>query len=105
MLKPDLAAQFNWTETDYSYMVAVFTACYALGLVLSGKLVDRYGVKLGYGICVLVWSVAACGHALVRNTLGFVFMRGLLGVAESGNFPSAVKAVLNRTGFCGGSYS
>ncbi|XXA09298.1 MFS transporter [Paraburkholderia sp. A3BS-1L] len=93
LLKPDLAAQFNWTETDYSYMVAVFTACYALGLVLSGKLVDKYGVKLGYGICVLVWSVAACGHSLVRNTLGFVFMRGLLGVAESGNFPSAVKAV------------
>ncbi|MFX1765817.1 MFS transporter [Paraburkholderia sp. A1RI-2L] len=33
------------------------------------------------------------GHTLVRNTLGFIFMRGLLGVAESGNFPSAVKAV------------
>lgn len=93
LLKPDLALRFHWSETEYSYMVAVFTACYAFGLILSGKMVDRFGVKLGYGICVLVWSIAACGHSLVRNTLGFVLMRGLLGVAESGNFPSAVKAV------------
>ncbi|SDJ02596.1 MFS transporter, ACS family, hexuronate transporter [Paraburkholderia steynii] len=93
LLKPELAMRFNWTETEYSYMVVVFTACYAIGLILSGKLVDKYGVKLGYGICVLVWSIAACGHSLVRNTLGFSFMRALLGLAESGNFPAAVKAV------------
>ena len=93
LLKPDLAARFHWTETDYSYMVVVFTACYAFGLILSGKLIDRFGVKVGYGVCVLIWSVAACGHALVRGTLGFAFMRSLLGLAESGNFPSAVKSV------------
>ncbi|SAL46622.1 major facilitator transporter [Caballeronia sordidicola] len=85
--------RFNWAETEYSYMVVVFIACYAIGLILSGKLVDKYGVKLGYGICVLVWSIPACGHSLVRNTLGFSFMRALLGLAESGNFPAAVKAV------------
>jgi MFS transporter, ACS family, hexuronate transporter len=61
-LKPELATRFNWTETEYSYMVVVFTACYAIGLILSGKLVGRYGVKLGYGICVLVWSIAACDN-------------------------------------------
>lgn len=93
LLKPDLAVRFHWTETDYSYMVMVFSACYALGLILSGKLVDKFGVKVGYGICVLIWSIAACGHSLVRNTMGFAFMRALLGLAESGNFPSAVKAV------------
>jgi ACS family hexuronate transporter-like MFS transporter len=93
LLKPDLATRFHWTETDYSYMVVVFTACYAFGLILSGKLIDKFGVKVGYGVCVLIWSVAACGHALVRNTLGFAFMRSLLGLAESGNFPSAVKSV------------
>lgn len=93
LLKPELALRFNWTETQYSYIVMVFTACYALGLLLSGKLVDRFGVKIGYGVCVLVWSVAACGHALVRSTLGFGVMRALLGISESGSFPCAVKAV------------
>jgi len=93
LLKPDLATRFHWTETDYSYMVVVFTACYAFGLILSGKLIDKFGVKVGYGVCVLVWSVAACGHALVGSTVGFAFMRSLLGLAEAGNFPSAVKSV------------
>jgi len=93
LLKPDLAVRFNWSETQYSYIVVVFTACYALGMVLSGKLVDRVGVKIGYGVCVLVWSIAACGHALVRSTLGFGVMRALLGISESGSFPSAVKSV------------
>lgn len=93
LLKPDLAVRFNWSETQYSYIVVVFTACYALGMVLSGKLVDRVGVKIGYGVCVLVWSIAACGHALVRSTLGFGVMRALLGISESGSFPCAVKSV------------
>ena len=93
LLKPELAVTFNWTETQYSYIVMVFTACYAIGMVMSGKMVDKVGVKVGYGICVLLWSIAACGHALVRNTLGFGVMRALLGISESGSFPCAVKSV------------
>lgn len=93
LLKPDLAVHFNWSEADYSYIVMVFTSCYAVGLLASGKLIDRFGVKMGYAACVLMWSIAACGHALVRSTLGFGVMRAFLGVAESGNFPSAVKTV------------
>jgi len=93
LLKPALAAQLNWSETEYSYIVVVFTACYALGLLLSGKLVDRFGVKIGYAACVFVWSIAACGHALVRSTFGFGAARALLGVAEAGSFPAAVKSV------------
>lgn len=93
LLKPALEHQFGWTETQYSYLVMVFTACYAIGLLIAGRLIDRFGTKVGYGICVLVWSIAACGHAAVQGTLGFAFMRGLLGLGESGNFPAAVKAV------------
>lgn len=93
LLKPVLALQFDWSETQYSYIVIVFTGCYAIGMLLSGKLVDKVGVKLGYGVCVLLWSIAACGHALVRSTFGFGVMRALLGLSESGSFPCAVKTV------------
>jgi ACS family hexuronate transporter-like MFS transporter len=93
ILKPDLAARFNWTETEYSHVVVVFTACYGIGMLLSGKLLDRLGVKMGYGLAVLGWSVAACAHALVTTTMGFSVVRGLLGMAESGGFPSCVKSV------------
>ncbi|MBV4521200.1 MFS transporter [Pseudomonas sp. SWRI74] len=93
LLKPVLELQFHWSETDYSYLVVVFQACYAAGLLIFGRLIDRLGTKLGYGLCLAVWSLAAVGHAAAQSTFSFMIMRALLGLGESGNFPAAIKAV------------
>ncbi|WP_162052957.1 MFS transporter [Pontibacter pamirensis] len=93
LLKPTLEAQFNWTELDYGYIIMFFSASYAVGYVIFGSVIDRIGTKLGYSISVVVWSIAAMLHAAARSTLGFGLVRGLLGLAEAGNFPAAVKAV------------
>jgi ACS family hexuronate transporter-like MFS transporter len=92
LLKPELERVFSWTETDYSRIVMAFTACYALGQLIYGKIIDRIGTKLGYTISVSVWSIAAMLHALVRSTFGFGMARALLGLGESGNYPGGVKA-------------
>jgi ACS family hexuronate transporter-like MFS transporter len=92
LLKPILEVEFNWTEVDYGYIVMAFAAMYALGYVIFGSLIDKVGSKIGYGISVFVWSIAAMLHAVVRSTLGFGASRALLGLAESGNFPAGVKA-------------
>ena len=39
LLKDNLAKQFSWSEKDYSDIVMAFTAAYALGLLLFGRLV------------------------------------------------------------------
>ncbi|MCJ8164972.1 MFS transporter [Pontibacter sp. E15-1] len=93
LLKPTLEAEFNWSELDYGYIIMFFSASYALGYIVFGSIIDKIGTKLGYSISVTVWSVAAMLHAAVRTTMGFGLVRGLLGLAESGNFPAAVKAV------------
>lgn len=93
LLKPGLEKIFSWTETDYSYIVMAFTACYAFGQLFYGKVIDRIGTRLGYIISVTVWSIAAMLHALVRGTVGFGMARALLGIGESGNYPGGVKTV------------
>ncbi len=93
LLKPELERIFGWTETDYSRIVMGFTACYAIGLGFYSRIIDRIGTKLGYTISVTVWSIAAMLHATVKSTFGFGFMRSLLGIGESGNYPAAVKTV------------
>lgn len=93
LLKPTLEVEFNWTEVDYGYIVMAFAAMYALGYVVFGSLVDKVGSKIGYGISVVVWSIAAIGHAFAKSSIGFGIARGALGLAEAGNFPAAVKAV------------
>ncbi|HEU4555829.1 MAG TPA: MFS transporter [Chitinophaga sp.] len=92
LLKDDLEIQFHWTESDYSYIVIAFSAAYALGLLCFGRFVDKIGSKLGYTLSLIIWSVAAMAHALAKSTLGFGVARAALGLGESGNFPSAIKA-------------
>lgn len=92
LLKTDLSTEFNWSETDYSNLVMAFSASYAIGLLFFGALVDKIGSKLGYAVSIVVWSISAMAHGLVRSTLGFGVVRSILGVSEAGNFPAAIKA-------------
>jgi ACS family hexuronate transporter-like MFS transporter len=91
LLKPELERLFNWTETDYSHIVMAFTACYAVGLLVYGRIIDNIGTRRGYSISVTIWSLAAMLHAFVRTTFGFGIARGALGIGESGNYPGGVK--------------
>jgi ACS family hexuronate transporter-like MFS transporter len=93
LLAPLLQREIGWSELGYGYIVTAFQAAYALGLVLFGWFVDRYGTKLGYSIAIVMWSLAAAGHSLVRTAFGFGTARAALGLAEAGNFPSAIKVI------------
>jgi len=93
ILAPDLQRQIGWSEIEYGYIVTAFQAAYALGLLFFGRLIDRFGTRVGYGISLVVWSVAAMGHALAKSAFGFGVARFSLGLGESGNFPAAIKAV------------
>lgn len=92
LLKPTLEQEYQWTETDYGNIVMAFSAAYAIGLLLFGKIVDKVGTKMGYTISVFFWSIAAMLHAVVHSTLGFGAVRAFLGLSEAGNFPTAIKA-------------
>jgi len=93
ILAPTLTRELRWTETDYAAIVSWFSIAYGVGLLVMGRVMDWIGVRAGLALAVLVWSLAAMGHALARTVAGFGIARALLGAGESGNFPAAVKAV------------
>ena len=93
LLKPLLDQQMGWSNTAFGTINAFFQAAYACGLLAFGWFVDRFGVKLGYGLSVFLWSLAAGSHALVGGIGGFIGARSFLGFSEAGNFPAAVKTV------------
>jgi ACS family hexuronate transporter-like MFS transporter len=93
ILAPDLQRIIGWSETQYGYIVAAFQMAYALGLLLFGRFIDRFGTRIGYSVAILVWSAAAMAHAAARTAFGFGAARFTLGLGEAGNFPSAIKAV------------
>ena len=87
---------FQWSDTDYANINIAFKVAYALGMLSMGAIIDRFGTKLGYTLSIAIWSVFGMLHAAVQpafSVLGFCLARFGLGFGESGNFPSAIKAV------------
>lgn len=92
-LKPILEREFSWAETDFAHIVMAFTAAYAIGLLIFGRLIDKLGTRLGYTVIIIIWSVAGMLHAVARSALHFSLARVGLGLGEAGNFPAAMKTV------------
>jgi ACS family hexuronate transporter-like MFS transporter len=93
ILAPTLQQELRWSETNYGDVVAWFSAVYAFGFLGAGWWLDRVGVRRGFAVAVVTWSLAAMAHAFARTTSGFAAARALLGLGESANFPGAIKTV------------
>jgi ACS family hexuronate transporter-like MFS transporter len=93
ILAPDLQKSIGWTEEQYGIINSVFMIAYAVCFLVMGSIIDKIGTRKGYLISIGIWSVATLGHALARSWIGFAIARFSLAVGQSGNFPSAIKAV------------
>jgi len=88
-LYPDLS---NLERKDiYATISVVFMFAYAFGQAIFGKIFDWIGTRLGFALSIGVWSIATALHAFAQGVLSFSIFRGLLGVAEAGNWPGAAK--------------
>jgi ACS family hexuronate transporter-like MFS transporter len=112
LLAPSLSKEFNWSNSDYANITAVFQIVYAFSMLFAGRIIDKLGTKTGYALAIFIWSLGAIMHAysiqvgtVFSTTLtwiglgivpvsiaGFMLSRAVLGFGEAGNFPSAIKA-------------
>ncbi len=93
LLKPTIEGDLGWSEADYGFIVTAFQIAYAIGLITTGRLLDKYGTRIGYLWAIVVWSIAGMAHAAARSVTSFAIFRFMLGIGESANFPAAVKSV------------
>jgi ACS family hexuronate transporter-like MFS transporter len=93
LLKPVLSKELGWSEQDYGSIVFYFQMAYAVAYLVFGKLVDALGVRLGYAVAVVIWTVGHMAHGLAANAVQFSLARAGLGIGEAGNFPAGIKAV------------
>ena len=93
VLKPTLQSEFGWSESSFGDVIFWFQAAYALGYLAFGRLIDKIGARLGYAAVVALWTAAHIAHAFVSTVGGFIVVRFVLGLGESGNFPAGLKAI------------
>jgi ACS family hexuronate transporter-like MFS transporter len=112
LLQPMLAERFNWSNSDYANITAVFQFGYAISMLFAGRFIDKLGTKKGYAWAIAIWSIGAIIHALAIpigeafsmilgvlgitslsvSVVGFMVSRAVLALGEAGNFPAAIKA-------------
>jgi MFS transporter, ACS family, hexuronate transporter len=93
LLKPTLQNEFRWDEKTYADIIFYFQLAYAIGYLIFGHIVDRLGARVGYAVAFVIWTAAHMLHAAARSVTSFALVRFMLGIGESGSFPSALKAV------------
>ena len=97
VLWPEIAKDLYPDKTDferkdiYAIISVVFMFAYAFVQAIFGKIFDWIGTRLGFALSIGVWSIATALHAFAQGILSFSIFRGLLGVAEAGNWPGAAK--------------
>jgi len=93
VLAPQLQTALHFTTQEYSYIVAAFQVAYTIMQPICGYLLDFLGLKVGFAIFALLWSLFNMGHALAGSWAGLAFFRGLLGLSEAAAIPAGIKAV------------
>lgn len=93
VLAPLITKDLNLTNTEFGGIATWFLFAYTISQSLSGKLYDRVGIKKGFTVSIIVWSVAAMSHAFASGLRSLSVFRFILGLGEAGNWPGAAKTV------------
>jgi len=90
---PLLSEELKLSPTELGTLLSAFYLAYASAMVPAGWLADRYGAKQVLGFGVALWSGATLLTGLAGGFTAILALRLLLGLGESGVFPSGSKLV------------
>jgi len=94
----------------YGWITGAFLVMYPLGAPLTGYLMDRVGLRVGFFICGVAWSLVCMAHGLVNGWIGLFVLRGMLGLVEAAFIPAGMRATAywfpaRERGFAAGTFN
>ncbi|WP_242123641.1 MFS transporter [Sphingobium sp. Sx8-8] len=106
---PVILTEQGISNAEYGWI----TSAFQLGVMfqpIAGYFLDSAGLRIGFALCVAIWSLVTMAHALVNGWFGFAALRGLLGLAEGSAQPAGQKLVAEwfpsrERGLAGGVYN
>jgi MFS transporter, ACS family, hexuronate transporter len=106
---PTVLADLHITERQYSWILNAFQGAIMLQPI-CGYVLDLLGLKLGFAIFAVSWSLISMAHGLAHNWQMLAWLRGLLGFAEGSANPAGMKATAEwfpakERGFAGGVFN
>jgi ACS family hexuronate transporter-like MFS transporter len=92
-LAPTIQHDLGMDDRDYANVVNIFLIAYTFAYLVSGKIVDLHGTRVGMVIFVAWWSVSNMLTAAAHGMRSMSAYRFSLGLGEAGVWPAASKAV------------
>src|ERR671938_638023 len=106
---PAVLQDLRISTQQYSWVLATFQGAIMLQ-PLCGYVLDVIGLKRGYALFAVAWSLISMAHGLAYNWRVLAGLRGLLGLAEGSANPAGMKATAEwfpakERGLAGGVYN
>ena len=64
---PTLKTVFAMSTREYSWVVATFQGAYTVMQPIAGWILDRLGLRLGFALFAVGWSISNCAHGLATG--------------------------------------
>jgi ACS family D-galactonate transporter-like MFS transporter len=93
---PHFKQHFHLSNLDRGWINSAFFWSYAALQIPMGWVVDRYGVKVPYTICFVLWCVASALTGLTTSLAALVVMRLIVGAAEAVVVPASYRWIRNN---------
>ena len=93
ILAPAIQKELRLDNAALGWLFSVFYYSYTFAQFGVGALLDRAHLRRAFAAAVLAWSLAAGLTSLAGSFAGLLAFRLLLGLAESANWPAAMRIV------------
>lgn len=93
LLAPTIQKDLGISDQQYASVINCFLVGYTIAYLLSGRIVDKLGVRLSMAIFVSWWAISNAMTGLAQSFRSLAATRFSLGLGEAGGFTASPKAV------------
>ena len=93
LLAPTIQKDLSISDDQYATVINFFLVAYTFAYLVSGRVVDKLGVRLSLALFIGWWSISNALTGLAQSVRSLSVYRFMLGLGEAGGFTASPKAV------------
>ncbi|XHR28361.1 MAG: MFS transporter [Chthoniobacteraceae bacterium] len=93
LLAKTIQEDLHISDRQYAFVINCFLLAYTVAYLLSGRIVDKLGVRVSLAIFVGWWSISNALTGVAQSLRSLSVFRFMLGLGEAGAFTASPKAV------------